>query len=362
MKINYLLTILFSVILTGQVFATHVLGGELQVKRLNDQALRYAFTLRLYYDPSSPLTDDALSICPGDGSQRTLLRQSVVSYPFFKVAVFSVEHNYASAGAYTAAVNISNRSVIVNAPAAVNASMVVETYFTTSQASNATPVFEAFLQNVVAVANQPFTLNCAATDAEGDSLSYRLQRPWAGVDCRKAPLSQYVFPNEVSQKGTFALSPRTGQLNWNAPTNVGRYAFALVVEEWRQGVKISQTHREFFVDVVDKPGTVIGALPDFRPVELITGGISDANNNPIEVRLSPVPTNRTVGVSVVSPEPSALTLTIFDTSGRELLRSEWSGITTQHQGVLDVESIGSGIYLLVVQSKSGQATVRFVKW
>jgi gliding motility-associated-like protein len=45
--------------------------------------------------------------------------------------------------------------------------------------------------------------------------------------------------------------PRTGDLIWDAPAAIGKYNCAFIVEEWRNGVKISETVRDMQIEVKD---------------------------------------------------------------------------------------------------------------
>ena len=92
--------------------------------------------------------------------------------------------------------------------------------------------------------HQPFYHNPGAYDPDGDSLSYKL------VPCRGSlgqVIPGYTFPQAST---SITLDPKTGDFLWDSPVQQGEYNIAILVEEWRAGVKIGSVLRDMQIIVV----------------------------------------------------------------------------------------------------------------
>lgn len=131
---------------------------------------------------------------------------------------------------------------------------------------NSNPVFNLFPPLFICV-NQPFSFNHAATDTNGDSLVYSLYRPFDG-DVGVGPLDPtfpantasftpvtylagYNFTNPLGP-GPFNLNPTTGLLT-GTPGTLGQFVVGVMVKEYRNGVYLSQTLRDFQFNVLNCP-------------------------------------------------------------------------------------------------------------
>lgn len=138
------------------------------------------------------------------------------------------------------------------------------------------PSFNAWPPTYICV-NEPFIFDHSATDFEGDSLVYQLCDPVDGPNnpcwydnlccqvtpqpCGPMPQPPYTPPyiNVIWQPpyslanvfgGTpLAINPQTGLLT-ATPNAVGQYVYAVCVIEYRNGVPIGQTRRDFQVNIV----------------------------------------------------------------------------------------------------------------
>ncbi len=115
--------------------------------------------------------------------------------------------------------------------------------------------------------NKPFTFDMGAKDSDGDELRYSLVAPLAGYTSA-SPFQalgtgqSYSSYPEVRWLAGFSpttaipgprpmsINPRTGLLTLVA-NRVGLYVFAVLVEEYRAGVKIGAVRREFQLPVVE---------------------------------------------------------------------------------------------------------------
>jgi gliding motility-associated-like protein len=114
---------------------------------------------------------------------------------------------------------------------------------------------------------KPFKLNFGATDTDGDELRYSLVTPLAGftdntpqntsgdgLSHAKYPevvwLPGYSAANSIPGNPPLKIDPKTGQLSITAK-QTGLFIFAVLCEEYRNGVRIGATRREFQMPVVD---------------------------------------------------------------------------------------------------------------
>ncbi|MES2139782.1 MAG: SprB repeat-containing protein, partial [Bacteroidota bacterium] len=134
-------------------------------------------------------------------------------------------------------------------------------------APNSDPVFNLFPPIFVCV-GQPFTFNHAATDLNGDSLVYSFYTPYDGDNAIGGPLdptypgNTATFTPIIWKPGYSAtnplggaplnLNPTTGLLTGTAST-LGQFVVGVVVKEYRNGVYIGQTLRDFQFNVVNCP-------------------------------------------------------------------------------------------------------------
>ncbi len=110
----------------------------------------------------------------------------------------------------------------------------------------------------------PLVFDCSASDADGDSLSYTLCNAITGADdpnnAKPFPAGppytyfSYVAPmsysNPISASVPFVLNPVTGQMT-GTPNTEGRYLVDVCCSEWRGGVLINTTQREFEMVVLN---------------------------------------------------------------------------------------------------------------
>lgn len=110
---------------------------------------------------------------------------------------------------------------------------------------------------------QTNTISLAAFDADGDSLAYKMVTPRSAGDNNyptltvgpPMPFDQVAFTNNASANnpigswGSWVLDETTGNATIQS-SHLGLYAWAYMIEEWRNGVRISQSTYEgiFYVE------------------------------------------------------------------------------------------------------------------
>lgn len=117
--------------------------------------------------------------------------------------------------------------------------------------------------------HKPFSMNMSATDADGDELRYSLVTPLRGytdlVNGFGSGQSRSFYPeitwatgytlsNSIHGNPPLTIHPQTGEITLTA-NELGRYAFSILAEEYRNGVKIGAVRRDFQLNVIDCAGT-----------------------------------------------------------------------------------------------------------
>ncbi|GAB4334326.1 MAG: hypothetical protein OHK0038_11300 [Flammeovirgaceae bacterium] len=246
-SIIFYLTTLTLLLLAGfQASATHIRAGDLVIKKQGQNTL--CITMTLYRDIDGVVGQPGTIILYNpDGS----VWQRIENIPFVSIQIIPEKKtevlryetciSNAGAGRYCVAFVQDNRNDGVK-----NMSLSVETPFFIESCYESSP----FLGNNSnptltyppldeACIGQRYIHNPQAIDPEGDSLSYRL------VNCKRAKntsVQGFLFPDLLSEEqedGTtppiFTMNPKTGDLIWNAPAQVGEYNIAYEVLEWRRG-------------------------------------------------------------------------------------------------------------------------------
>jgi gliding motility-associated-like protein len=140
------------------------------------------------------------------------------------------------------------------------------TYFTSipnhSNLQNSSPVFNDFPPIAICTGDQ-LSFDHSATDLDGDSLVYSFTSPFTGgtsmmpmpVPPANPPYNTvnfgagYSAQNAIPGNPAFAINPTTGLLTGTA-NQIGQYVMGVLVEEYRNGVKIGETFRDFQFNVV----------------------------------------------------------------------------------------------------------------
>ena len=305
MKRKLLLVIgfLFCFVFTAK--ATHQRAAEITYTWLGGNA--YEFTLTCYtYTPSpAGLQRDSLLVQWGDGLEEYIPRVVLQNLgEDYTLNVYKPIHNYSSQGTYTISMEDANRNFgVINVPNSVMVPMHIETEL----------VINPFLgyNNSVQLLNAPVDKGCvgklylhnpSAYDPDGDSLSYRLVT-CKGQDGIEIP--GYTLP-QASQ--TFVIDSVTGELRWDAPLMQGEYNVAIMVEEWRHGVKVGSVIRDMQILISacdndlpqiqcdDQYCLVAGEQLDF----VISA--SDPNGDNVTLTVSGAPLELAISPAMVNPE------------------------------------------------------------
>ncbi|ACT91516.1 T9SS type A sorting domain-containing protein [Dyadobacter fermentans] len=358
--------ILLLILLSAYAHATHLRGGEILASHVSGQT--YNIKVRLYLDmqngEGAANALNAITACLGNGDTKDIPRTSLTSLSTgVSVGEFETSYTYASSGIYQISVALDNRSgQMLNLPNAQMTSQFLWTVIDT-QAPNSTPVLP-YLE-MVAGAKQVFSVELKPSVADNDSITIRvarLSKPSPGTCGVRMLDHSYRFPNEVSSRGTFRIEQN--KLVWTAPEVLGNYLFAMVVVEWRNGAKISESYREGMVTVIDRPGETV-EIPAYESSEF--GGVvtSIPNVDSPEVSMAieayPVPTESFVTVKAYSKQRAIIRLQLIDMNGRVLREIATKVPEIAIQQEFDMRNLVRGVYLIRASNEKDAVTQKVLR-
>lgn len=285
-------------------WATHQRAAEITYEWKGGNA--YEFTLTCYtYTPSpAGAQRDSLLIMWGDGFGDYVPRMVCQNLgDDYTLNVYRMIHNYSSSGAYVISMEDPDRNYgVVNVPNSVSVPMYIESelvinpfvgYNSSVQLLNA-PVDKGCV-------GKPFYHNPSAYDPDGDSLSYRLV-PCKGFNGEDIP--GYTYPQSSS---LFDIDPVTGVLQWENPMLQGEYNVAILIEEWRQGVKIGSVIRDMqiLINACNNNLPQINAIGDTcvvagSTIDFVVTGL-DPDGDQVTLEASGAPFQLSVSPAVMTP-------------------------------------------------------------
>jgi len=274
--------------------STHIVGGELNYAYLGGDS--YAVTLTVIrdcYNSLTPFDQNASigvfasnnaylfqvlvpptdsSILPNTASSPCLIAPNNICYT---IAQYNTVINLpARAGGYQLAYQRCCRNhTIANV---ANVAQVGATYYATVPdrsiaAVNSNPVFTQ-LPSTFICRNEPFVFQNSATDADGDSLVYQMCMPLNGGSQGSPvpqPPAQPPYDSIIWQPPynlsnimggvPMAINSVTGTLS-ATPSFLGQFVYGVSVKEYRNGVYLGETRRDFQVNVVNCPKIVTSVI------------------------------------------------------------------------------------------------------
>jgi gliding motility-associated-like protein len=311
--------------------ATHLRGGEITIKRMSENSLRYQITVTTY-------TDFVNGIAANNNQNDVdiVIYNSNVRVGAFKISrvsklrirddteknVYLGEFTFRAPGTYLIGCNILNRNAdVVNMDKSSDSSFYIETIVVvnTELGLNGTPLLLNPAVDFTAVAGQLYTHNPNAFDTEGDSLAYRLIKPRLITDGSSFPkiVNNYRDPHQAPPGGqneakngpaTFKMDSLTGDLTWNAPLAKGQYNVAFEVLEYRNGILISVTVRDMQIIVKEgkntRPKLVLPNELCVQAGEKISVKIeaTDAENHPVLISATGPVFEKPDGTNTIPPQ------------------------------------------------------------
>jgi hypothetical protein len=248
----------FLLLFSLQMMATHNRAGEITYKQIGP--LTFEITLITFTDPTTLAHQQRteLYFIFSDNTQDTFPRisETLVGINISKNEYFGV-HTFPAVGTYIIAMEDPNRNAgVANIPNSVDVSFYLESILMINPliGNNSSPIL---LNSPIdkAVVGIPFIHNPSAYDLDGDSLSYAL------ISCKGEngnDIVGYQFPDASNSLAIDA----SGNLIWDSPTMVGEYNIAILIEEWRNGVKVGSIMRDMQITVA--PNTINNRPPKIQ--------------------------------------------------------------------------------------------------
>jgi len=241
-----ILIILILLTLVIGTYGTHNRAGEITYVQISD--LTYEITITTFTYVLSQADRDFLDVDWGDGTISTASRVFKGQLPnYYQKNIYKIEHTYPGPGIYKIVVQDPNRNYgINNIPNSVNVVFSISTILMVNPGMgyNSTPVLLNPPYDKAALGYK-FIHNPGAYDSDGDSLSYNL------TICTKEdgkPIENYTYP---PASNAFYVDSITGDLVWDAPTQLGTYNVAMEINEWRNGIKIGTVVRDMQIEVYE---------------------------------------------------------------------------------------------------------------
>lgn len=261
--IHSLLVLIFLLIGSLQVNATHNRAGEITYEQIGELTIRAKITT--FTRTSSFGADrDSLEISWGDGQIEWLQRVNGDGEELpndIKRNEYVGEHTYPTRGSFKLSTTDPNRIggiLNIDFPNSVNIQFYLETTFTLLD-----PRFQGvnnsaeLLQPPIdfACVGQVFVHNPNAYDRDGDSLSYQLITPFQEEGLE---VPNYQLPDLIGAgpDNKVTLDPLTGDFRWDAPPVQGEFNITYRINEYRNGVLINSIIRDMQV--------LVRACPDMN--------------------------------------------------------------------------------------------------
>ena len=216
------------------------------------------------------------------------------------------------------------------------------------------------LKDIQALLGQNYSMDFSSTDPDGDSLSYKLVTPKAGLAnlgsvsfVASGPYPDITWTTGYNLSTIIPGSPalyideRTGMIQV-APSSSGHFIFAVETEEYRNGTKIASAIREYRIYVIDQSSMVcLGPEPDPNP--------SIPKNSLI---LSPNPSRYYLNINL-NGIPGVITkIEIVNALGEFVTNIP---VTSDYIANYNTGFLAPGMYVLIIHSSHTTKRERFVK-
>ena len=296
-KILFTLLLFISAVNT---YATHIVGGSMFYEHLGGSS--YSLSIRLYKDCSPNSINFSTSlrveIRNGDGSMpstsfvripllaRDTLAPHIDTCAFnpgvcVELGVYSkiISLPPQSGGYHLFYTDCCRNGSVVNIVSPLTYGEGLHTYVPDNNLyiTNSSPVFSSY-PPVYVCKDQDLNFDFSANDADGDSLTYQLIKPYHGkneydvayasllptISASTSPPNNITFNTIIYNTGFSSSNPlnaisgngltisSTGLLT-GVPEAVGQYLVGVRVDEYRNGVKIGTIVRDFQYNVLDCP-------------------------------------------------------------------------------------------------------------
>lgn len=256
-----LLFSLFGILgLSPNLHATHLMGGDIIVQQLS--GLTYIVQLTTYRDTMGIPMQTSATFTFKSSSGATVLTttagyDTIISgntlpmYPYgVEVYFFRDTVTLPYAGAFSVGWSDCCRNgAIQNLSSPLSESMFLQTDFTAMDTTNNSTPFFLVPAAIFLPINTPWQYNPLPFDPDGDSLYWSISFP---LSTWNTSCAGFTTP-PGSSTNPIAINPITGTITWTANT-LGNFVFSVLVEEYRNGVKIGSISRDMQFIVVAPNG------------------------------------------------------------------------------------------------------------
>jgi gliding motility-associated-like protein len=302
MKKIVTLIFLFVFFVSPKLFASHIIGGEMNYEYLGNDTFR--ITLKVYRDcgASTGFDDPAIIGIYSNGNLDTLIssfifEQSFVDPPQLPSCVEIPTNVCVERAVYIEEIYLPpsefgydimyqrccrNGSIEnITTPGSVGATYYAKIPPTSLANPNSNPSFNE-LPPIFLCINTPFAYDHSALDIDGDSLVYNLCTPYTGgttfnptPDPLPPPYGNVNWAGGFDQTNQLPsdiglnLNVENGQITAN-PNALGQYVIGICVSEYRNGVLLGETKRDFQFNVIQCQNSV-AAIAEFGAEDLCIG-------------------------------------------------------------------------------------------
>lgn len=295
-RIFIFLMLLISFIISEEAKATHIVGGELNYQYLGNNLYRIWLTVYRDCYNGVPPFDNPASIGVFDAGNNALIFERLLTRnpsdtipPTINSPCFIPPTNVCyERTTYTDTITLPPTSqgyILSYQRCCRNVTLLNIIYPTGTGATylayippisifpiNGNPKFNNWPPPFIC-AGIPFVFDNSATDPEGDSIAYEICAPYMGADTidpmpqppNAPPYSSVIWQPPYSQSNILNGAPdlnidfNTGILTCT-PTTVGQFVVGVCAKEFRNGVYVSTTKRDFQLNVVPCPTLVVAAI------------------------------------------------------------------------------------------------------
>ena len=314
LKIRHLLLLISLIGISFSLKATHNRAGEISYRQISQ--FTYEITLITYTATGpGPVADrSSLVIQWGDNTETEVPRSQIDPLPgYYQRNTYIGTHTFPGAGIYVILMEDPNRNAgVENIESSVDVMFAVRTTLQINPLTgfNNTPILLNDPLDKGAV-GQKFIHNPGAYDPDGDSLSYKITKCLGNFG---EPIDSYQYPE--SSNTPIYVDELTGDLVWDSPTKTGVFNLAMIIEEWRFGIKIGEMMRDLQVEIkeTDNEPPEISPLPDvcvqageYTEFQVVatddinqritlkaTGGPFEVTNNPANFTVTSIENGKTV--------------------------------------------------------------------
>lgn len=296
-----ILTLLLFMLAIVSVKASHIVGGDFYYEYISGD--KYRITMKLYVDcyngiPGAISDDEYANFGVFNADSSTLIKthkiQRTGPVPITGTVYKCVvdlgnvcvnQYTYVfetdlpeRKGGYVIAFQRCCRNKTINNivnPATTGATYWVHIPDRKLVSVDNSPIFKEF-PPIYLCTSFKFTFDHSATDKDGDSLNYELYQPFIGADnTLPRPLvphnppyqnvvwnTPYTTADQMAGNPILNINQFTGELTVT-PNTIGQFVIGVLVKQYRKGVYIGETLRDFQFNVVDCQATVAALFKSF---------------------------------------------------------------------------------------------------